>query len=168
MSISGDRFEELYQEFWPLAYALCRSRLGDHEAALDAAQEVFVRKWGAIHRYDPARASFRTWLCRNAENHCVDLLRARGRRPGEDPLPEDSDVRLQAPASGGAMVDHAVIGECLALLPAEIRQLVLMHEVEEYTWEEMASITGLTVSQVRTRTAKGMAVLRGLLVENGF
>jgi len=167
-AISGKRFEELYTEHWALVYALCKARLGEEEEALDAAQEVFLRKWRAIDSYDPARASFRTWLRRNAEHYCVDLYRKQSVRPEEHPLPEETEAAgADIPFEEGALTVQ-MVGECLDALAPELRQLVLMKEVEEYTWEEMAAITGLTVAQARVRTAQGITQLRELLAQKGM
>jgi len=167
MPLSGERFEELYQEHWPLVFALCRSRLGNHDEALDAAGEVFVRKWRARHTYDPARASFRTWVSRNAEHLCIDYLRRRAVRPDPEELPDD----LPAPEAGGGesarSLDRVAVGKALARLTPRQRQLVLMHEVEGYTWEEIAAIAGLTVAQARGGVSKGLELLRSFLLGAG-
>jgi RNA polymerase sigma-70 factor (ECF subfamily) len=168
MYVNGQRFEELYREYWPHVFTLCQTRLGDYDEALDAAQEVFVRKWQALGRYDPARASFRTWLSRNAENLCVDLLRLRGRQPPPEALPEEWEALGQEPFSEERTIRQVIVNQCLTVLPPDVRQLVLLREVEEYTWEEMAALTDLTVSQVRTRTTQGEEVLRALLLRSGI
>jgi DNA-directed RNA polymerase specialized sigma24 family protein len=138
-SSEGERFEELYQEHWSLVFALCRARLGDHEEAMDAAQDVFVRKWRAFSSYDPARASFRTWICRNAENRVIDVLRRRGTRRREVPMPEEPG-------------------------PTDPQELP---EGQGYTWEEIAAITGLTIAQARAEVNRAITRLRALLRQEG-
>lgn len=163
--IAGAQFEELYQEHWPFVFALCASRLGDREAALDAAQTVFVRKWVARETYDPERASFRVWVQRNAVNLCIDLLRERGRRPTTSTLADD--VTSPLPTAEAALQERARVARALAVLPKGQRQLVLMRALEGYTWQEIACLTGQTVSQVRTAVGRGLERLRAALAAQG-
>jgi RNA polymerase sigma-70 factor, ECF subfamily len=63
----------------------CYRMLGSVDDAQDVLQETLTRAWRAFSRYDPSRASVRTWLYRIATNACLDALKARQRRP----LPAD-------------------------------------------------------------------------------
>jgi len=153
--VTPERFDELYHEHWPEVFVLCRARLGDEEEALDAAMEVFLRKWQAIASYDPGRATFRTWLWRNAERLCIDLLRKRARRPTTVAYEETSLAGIE-PGSDGPTDLTAQVSLCLSALDDLDRQLLLMHEVEGFTWEEMAELTGLSVWQARDRVAKAI------------
>ncbi len=122
--------------------------------------EVFVRKWCAIDRYDPAKASFKTWLIHNTNHLCIDLLRKSSRIQVEriDELPEDL---LVDPAIPNA--DAIDIALAMARLSPLERQLLIMRIVEEYTWKEIAEATGLTVAQVRARVEAALSSLRGWL-----
>jgi len=168
MGLNGIRFEELYCEYWSLVYAICLSRIGDEEEALDAARDVFIRKWRVIDTYDPAKASFRTWVRRNAENHCVDVFRKQAVRPLAVQLQDESEALKTDEWHDERVLTTQIVGECLMQLTPTERQLVLMHEVEGYTWEEIAAITGLTVAQSRVRTAQGITRLRELLEQIGM
>ena len=165
--LSGERFEELHEAHWPLVFALCRSRLGDYEEALDAARVVFLRKWRARHSYNPARASFLTWIRRNAEHLCIDILRRRSVRGDPQELREDVPAETPRGSEDDRALARIVIGQALDRLTREQRQLVLMHQVEGYTWEEISAETGLTVAQARDRVQKGLEVLRSFLSERG-
>jgi len=157
--VTPERFDELYHEHCPEVFALCRARLGDEEEALDAAMEVFLRKWQAIASYDPGRATFRTWLWRNAERLCIDLLRKRARRPTTVAYEETSLAGIE-PGSDGPTDLTAQVSLCLSALDDLDRQLLLMHEVEGFTWEEMAELTGLSVWQARDRVAKAIEMVK--------
>src|SRR5512133_2158865 len=72
-------------------FALCFRLLQDREEARDAAQETFVRAWGAMATYDAAHP-FAPWLLRIARNLCVDVVRRR--------IPKAQRVELDAPSQG--------------------------------------------------------------------
>jgi len=166
-ALDGQRFEELYDEHWPRVFAICRTRLDDQQEALDAAQEVFVRKWQARGRYDPGLSTFRTWVSRNAEHLCTDIFRRKAVRPTQEPL---SETLPEAPAAGETdtgITRRLALNSALEALEPQPRQLVLMHEVHGYTWEEIAHTTGLTVAQARSAVAKALDRLRALLKHAG-
>jgi RNA polymerase sigma-70 factor (ECF subfamily) len=142
--------------------------LWNREDALDATQEVFARKWAAIDTYDPSKASFRTWLSRNAHNLIVDRIRNRERRPKQVSIDEIEDTLCSdRPVDDVAMISVA-LSKCLTAFDLEHRHLVIMHEVEQYTWEEVASLTGLTVAQARTRVSQALQQLRKCLSKQGL
>ncbi|MGQ9560727.1 MAG: RNA polymerase sigma factor [Candidatus Oleimicrobiaceae bacterium] len=69
-------YEELVRRYQDKVMATCVRMLGNREDAEDAAQEVFVKVYDALPRFDP-RAKFSTWLYRITINHCLNVLRAR-------------------------------------------------------------------------------------------
>ena len=166
--LSEARFEELHEACWRVVFALCRSRLGDREEALDATRDVFLRKWRARHGYDPERASFLTWVRRNAERVCIDRLRRRAVRGEPQELPDDLPAENPPGAESDRALTRVVVGQALDRLGDQQRQLVLMHKVEGYTWEEIAADTGLTVAQARERVAKALDALRSFLRQLGI
>ncbi len=156
--MTDEEFEELYKQFWGLVYSKCLASLGDVEEALDATMEIFTRKYCARDRYDPTKASFKTWLTRNTDRHCIDLIRKRSHR-NEVSLEGmlESGEEVEEPADTEQLIDIRI---ALIHLDPFDRELVLMRFVEEYTWNEIAQITGLTVAQVRRRVDNALAKLR--------
>lgn len=156
--IDEERFEELYRQYYRLVFTWCRARLGRDDEAHDAAQEIFIRKWQRIETYDPSRASFKTWLSRNTENLCIDRLRQRRRTPEPVELPEPG-LAGHPIADDPADPMNVLLEEGLSRLDPEDRQALLMHEVDGYTWEEMAAFFGTTISKERTRVANSRKAL---------
>lgn len=155
-----DRFDELYHRYWSYVFVVCRTRLDDTEEALDAAMEVFLRKWRAIDTYDPTRASFKTWLSRNAEKLCIDLLRKRRTRGQSVPYTDEA-APIDPDEAASPLLQQVSL--CLRSMDPMDRQLVLMHEVEGYTWEEIAAVTNVSVWQVRMRVGRSLRRLEAQL-----
>ena len=158
--IDRERFEELYRQYWRYVFVLCRTRLGDTEEALDAAMEVFLRKWQVIGCYDPARATFKTWLARNTERLCIDIVRKRGSR-GRHVAYTEAETASACEEAAAPL--PAQLSLCLGDLDPMDRQLLLMHEIEGYTWEEIGALTGLSVWQVRRRVGQTLRRLEAQL-----
>jgi RNA polymerase sigma-70 factor, ECF subfamily len=102
--------------------AHCYRMTGSLDDAEDLVQETLLRAWRAADRYDPARASLRTWLHRIATNVCLTALEGRGRRPlpsglgpaGDDPqvpLVPSLDVPWLQPFPDARLGDPAVIAQ---------------------------------------------------------
>ncbi|MFJ7631506.1 sigma-70 family RNA polymerase sigma factor [Streptomyces sp. NPDC097595] len=155
--------------------AYCYRMLGSFHEAEDLVQETLLRAWKARDRYDPARASVRTWLYRIATNVCLTALEGRGRRPLPSGLgaPSDDPGAPLVPASDvpwlepfpDARFDVEVRADlrlawvaAVQVLPARQRAVLVLREVLAFTAAEVAEQLGTTVAAVnsalqRARTA---------------
>lgn len=139
---------------------MCRRLAGNEADALDATQEALIAIARGIGRFD-GRAAFTTWTYRVATNACLDELRRRGRRPVPG-LPDDLDA---APARGGppsaveAVVDRLDIDEALALLPVDYRAAVVLRDLCDLDYAEIAQVLDIPPGTVRSRIARGRAQL---------
>src|SRR5207237_7769734 len=93
--------EALYDAHHRQAIGLAYRILGDLGDAEEVVQEVFLSAWRSGHTYDASRGSTHTWILSMVRNRCIDVLRARKRRPvqplleGVDP-PDSEDVPARA------------------------------------------------------------------------
>jgi RNA polymerase sigma-70 factor (ECF subfamily) len=150
-----DAFEGLVRRFQRRVYALAYQHLRDPDEAQDLAQEVFVRLYRNLERYDPARR-FEPWFWRLAGNVAATYRRRR-RTTAELP-----DVAAAVVARDEVLP----LERALADLSEDLRLPVLLHYYVDLPLEEIASAMGLTVSAVKSRLHRARAVLRRLLVED--
>ena len=147
---------------------MCFRLTGNHADAADATQEALLAIVRGLDRFD-GRAAFSTWSYRVATNACLDELRRRRRRP----IPGLSDDELQ-PAnvtSGATDVDEHVVAQltvdaALQELPVDFRAAVVLRDVCALDYAEIAEVLGEPPGTVRSRIARGRALLAARLGGN--
>ena len=172
---AGDRdaLEALLRRHHDRLWALCRRLTGNHADAEDALQDAMIAIARGIRRYD-GRAAFTTWSYRVATNACLDELRRRRRRPVPD-LPETLGVGTSSDGPGGAVsapsapaaveavADRLDIDAALALLPQDFRAAVVLRDLCDLDYAEIARVLGIPPGTVRSRIARGRSQLADLL-----
>ena len=137
-------------------FALCRRLTGNDADAADACQEALVAVARGIGSFD-GRASFGTWAYRVATNACLDELRRRRRRPEPGlPVEQASDAVGDGVEALATRVD---LDTALAQLAPEFRTAVVLRDVADLSYSEIADILGLPPGTVRSRIARGRAAL---------
>lgn len=157
----------------PLTNYLYRM-LNDYEEAVDLAQESFVRVYFAIDRYH-SKYAFSTYIYRIATNLAISEIRKRKRRrlfsltglfqydgneekefqpADERPLPEDDTISNEK---------LAVIEKAIAALPERYRAPIVLREIQELTYEEVANILGLGLGTTKSRISRGRGLLKDRL-----
>jgi RNA polymerase sigma factor (sigma-70 family) len=148
-------FEELVRTHGRTVLRLCRAVAG-HDDADDAWSETFL---AALRAYPDlaADANVEAWLVTIAQRKCVDLLRARGRRP----VPAEPLLERPAPGPeiGGWQRD---LWEDLVTLPPKQRAAVVYHHIAGLPHAEVAELLGGSSAAARRASADGVAALRRL------
>ena len=145
-------------------HAVCRRICGPDDA-LDATQEALLSITRGIGRFD-GRAAVTTWIHRIATNAALDELRRRKRRP--DPIALDPDPHGDAlPASAlgrpEQVIDRLDIDAALATLPEDFRVAVVLRDVADLDYSEIAAALSIPLGTVRSRIARGRAALAATL-----
>ncbi len=155
-------------------HALCRRMLGNDADALDATQEAMVAAVRSIARFD-GRSALSTWLHRIAVNVCIDELRRRRRRPlqrmqwrgrgAASPVEGLLDVGAPAADHVDRVVAHIDVDGALQTLAPELRAAVVLRDLCDHTYADIADMLDIPPGTVRSRIARGRALLAGHLAE---
>ena len=150
-------FERLVPAYRRRVFGLAYSVLRDRGAAEDVAQEVFVKLWRALPRYD-GRARLSTWIYAITRNAAVSALRSRRRSVSlSDPaVLEEAEAAAAAPAPDPG--DEALRRQVEAL-PDKQRQAVTLYYLEERPVAEVAEMMGLPENTVKTHLHRARASL---------
>lgn len=154
-------FSQIVEQYQRPVYNLCYRMLGGSMDAEDAAQEVFIRAYKALDRYDTNR-KFITWLLTIASNYCIDQHRKRKLDTVSVDSMEDYELRGNAePIEIGMVKDEQAgsVQEMLKDLGEKDRAAVIYRYWYDYSYDEIAEALDLTVSAVKSRLHRSRKVL---------
>ena len=169
-----DAFEQLVRAYEKRVFALTLRMCGNPEDAAEAAQEAFLAVWQGL-KFFRGESSFSTWLYRLASNACVDLLRREGRhRAAAGPSLDDEELRLETADPAPTPQEAAERAELrrqiengLRALPAEYRQVLILREMHQLSYEEIGQTLSLDPGTVKSRISRGRKRLQKFLMESG-
>ncbi|MTI81287.1 MAG: sigma-70 family RNA polymerase sigma factor [Firmicutes bacterium] len=166
-SISGDyiAFEELVRRYENKVYSVAYRFMGNHADASDLAQEAFIKIYQALSKFR-GDSSFMTWIYHITSNVCRDELRKRQKKqtfsldenfqdkdnlppimnlPSDKPGPEEEFERFEL----RKQVQH-----CLNLLSEEHRLILVMREMQELSYDEIAEVLDCSLGTVKSRLSR--------------
>ena len=157
-----EAFERLYHLHAGRVHALCLRLAGEPVEARELVQDTFIHAWEALPRFR-GESTLTTWLHRIAVNALLERRRRDRRRSARVSLVEDEDDE-RAPSTGGfvAPADVATaidLERAIAALPPGVRRAFVLHEVEGYTHEEVAGMTGLATGTLRAQLHRARQLL---------
>jgi len=160
--MTSKRFRQWVDQYQDQAWTLARYLLKDHSEAEDVCQEAFVKLWHHQDAIDPDK--IKPWLMKVTRNGCLDRLRRR--RPTE----ELNDEIGGNPESGPLQdVHRRELGErlrqCIASLSEPYRSLVVLRDIHQHSYEEVAGVLELSLAQVKTYLHRARKQLREQLAE---
>jgi RNA polymerase sigma-70 factor (ECF subfamily) len=147
-------------EFREKIFCLCLGFVGNAADARDLAQETYAR---ALAHYEQDRPDCAlAWMTRIARNVCLDQLRRRMTRGPLQPVDEHSAVEWRTPAAGAEAADEMrIVREAIASLPRRQRDVLLMREYGDLSYQEIAAALGIGSGTVMSRLNRARkAVLR--------
>jgi RNA polymerase sigma-70 factor, ECF subfamily len=162
--LDGDAsaFATLVQRHERRVFNLAMRMLGKEEDARDATQDAFL---SALRKLSGFRgeAAFTTWMHRVTVNACYDVLRKRARSPvlrsvphGEEPMP---DLGPPTPDPADEIAGTTDVTRALARVPVDYRAVLVLHDVHDIAYEEVARILELPLGTVKSRLHRGRIAL---------
>lgn len=161
----GDRdaFRELVEKYQRKVYSICYGMLKDSEASLDVSQEVFIKVYRYLEKFNQ-KSSFYTWLYRITVNMCIDYIRKHSkvqRVEYDDRLSHDgaegdehilpSTLGLHPDKVYGRKELREKMLEALNTLSEKHRTILILREVEGLSYEEIADVLNISKGTVMSR-----------------
>jgi RNA polymerase sigma-70 factor (ECF subfamily) len=162
---SRDRFQSQAEAVYPSLFGTALRLTRDREEAEDLAQEAIVRAYEAFDRFDGE--NFKAWILRILTNLYINKYR-RKKRVGHSVSLDDEESSYEPVGLAEELPDRqlldemlgAEIEEALSQVPEIFRVAVLLSDLEGMTYDEIALATEVPVGTVRSRIARGRAILR--------
>jgi RNA polymerase sigma factor (sigma-70 family) len=161
-ALAGDRsaFAVLVRRHQRALHRYLVRMVGSQDDAMELTQDAFVRAWQALPQWSP-EAEFRTWLFRIGRNAALDLLRRRGTVefvPLDDAF-EGMHTGAGPERQAQASQDLRRLEAGLRRLTAEHREILLLREIEDMSYEEIGRVLALSEGTVKSRLARARAAL---------
>ena len=167
-------FDAIVRTHQDRVYAFCLRMLADREDALDVAQEVFLSAYRNLAGFR-GEASLSTWLLRIAANRSLNRIRQRATRAAREVMSiepqEDGDSPFQPPGREEDRPDRMmesretrkILEAAIANLDEDSRMLVLLSDVEGFSYEELSEAVGIPLGTVKSRLHRARMALRKML-----
>lgn len=167
-------FEQLVHLYEKRVLALTNRMCRNPKDAAEAAQEAFLSAWQGL-KFFRGDSSFSTWLYRLASNACVDLLRREGRHQtaaGPSFNDEEANIDVADPAAtpheaAETQELRELIEQGLQSLTPDHRQVLILREMHQLSYDEIAQSLDIDVGTVKSRISRGRKQLRNFLIASG-
>ena len=164
--LAGDQaaWDAIVRQHWRKVFNVAYKFVGKHEEAEDLAQEIFLKIFKSLDTFD-RRANFQTWLVSVSRNLCIDHYRSvRKERQTIDRAVDASELTPAStdPGPMAALEQRdrlTLLRDALAALPDALRTAVLMRDIHELSYQEIADRLGLPEGTVKSRINRGRAEL---------
>ena len=163
----GDAVGECMDRYGGLVWSLAR-RMAP-AVAEDAVQEIFIDLWKSADRFDPGKASEKTFIATIARRRLIDRLRRQGRRPQMRSLPEPDEPMAEPSVDEHLAIERGAEARSAARylneLRPEQRNVIRLSVVEGMSHSEIADATGIAIGTVKSHIFRGLAKVRARLAE---
>jgi RNA polymerase sigma-70 factor (ECF subfamily) len=160
--LSGDQvaWEAIVRQNWRKVFNVAYKFVGKHDEAEDLTQDIFLKIFKALKTFD-RRANFQTWIISISRNLCIDHYRSV--RKERQTIAREVDTTDLQPASRDrtpyALAEHqdlrAMLRQALDTLPLTLRTAVVLRDLQELSYQEIADRLGLPEGTVKSRINRG-------------
>ncbi|MBZ5555845.1 MAG: RNA polymerase sigma factor [Acidobacteriia bacterium] len=164
--LSGDQaaWDQIVRTYWRKVFNVAYKFVGKHDEAEDLTQDIFLKIFKSLSTFD-RRANFQTWLISISRNLCIDHYRSV--RKERETIDRDVDANELTPASKepgpvAALEQRdrvALLRQALSALPETLRTAVLMRDIQELSYQEIATALRLPEGTVKSRINRGRTEL---------
>ncbi len=163
----AEEFEALAAPEEKRVYGICYHMMGNREDALDCAQEAMLRAFRAFETFRQD-ARFSTWLSRIATNVCLDALRKRRDVVSLEAAREEKGFDPPDPTPGAyARLEEKerrrLLRQAMEQLPLEMRQVIVLREMEGMAYDEIAQALNLPLGTVKSKVSRAREKLCAIL-----
>ena len=160
--LRGDQaaWEVIVRQYWRKVFNVAYKFVGSHEQAEDLTQDIFLKIFRSLETFD-RRANFQTWLISVSRNLCIDYYRSvrRERQTIDRQLRSEEMPAVSATVSPLRSLENrdlaAQLRQALQLLPATLRTAVLLRDIPELSYPEIAERLHLPEGTVKSRINRG-------------
>jgi len=164
----AEAFAFLVETYETSVYRLALRMCGNSHDAEEVAQEAFVAAWKGLPSFR-GESKFSSWLYQLTSNAAIDFLRREKRHRGATPI--EDEVELAAPGTPQQAAEEAelrqALQQALAQLTPEHRQIFLLRQMQQMSYEEIGRLLGLESGTVKSRLSRAKKQLRQILVQKG-
>ncbi|HVD94072.1 MAG TPA: sigma-70 family RNA polymerase sigma factor [Vicinamibacterales bacterium] len=160
--LAGDQvaWEQIVRQNWRKVFNVAYKFVGKHDEAEDLTQDIFLKIFKALRTFD-RRANFQTWIISISRNLCIDHYRSV--RKERQTIARDVDTNDLQPATTDrgpyAAAEHqdlrAQLRQALETLPVTLRTAVVLRDLQELSYQEIADRLGLPEGTVKSRINRG-------------
>jgi RNA polymerase sigma-70 factor, ECF subfamily len=164
--LAGDQlaWEQIVRQYWRKVFNVAYKFVGKHDEAEDLAQDIFLKIFKSLDTFD-RRANFQTWLISISRNLCIDHYRSV--RKERETIDREVDTGELAPATAEpgpvAALEQRdrvlLLKQALSALPDTLRTAVLMRDIQEMSYQEIADRLRLPEGTVKSRINRGRTEL---------
>ncbi len=169
--VSGDdtALKELIDKYTPQIYNFVRRFVGNNEAD-DITQEIFVKVWKSLEKFNQNKSSFKTWIFTIARNTVIDFLRRKNSIPfssldneennfsetikDEAILPDEILQKLQ---------DVDLLNSLLEKLPEQFQTVLILHYQEEMTFDEISQVLERPLNTIKSHHLRAILQIRKMI-----
>lgn len=171
-----DAFAVLVEKYQSRVYSAALGYVYSPDEALDIAQDTFVKAYTNLHKFS-SNSSFYTWIYRIAVNTAIDWLRKRKNRKvdsldddrfsevGFEPVAKDLDYDPEEVLEKNEF--HRTLRAAVAKLTLKLRSVIILHDIEGLSQEEVAAVLKIPVGTVKSRVSRARAELKKILQKQG-
>lgn len=162
MNGNDGAFEPLMRRRRDLVYSIALRLIGDADDAQDVTQNVFIKVYHKIHTLQSVDG-FQAWLVRITRNACMDLLKSKHRQVmrSVDLAEFDEPGEADADRAEQGSLSH-LLEAALARIPMEQREVIVMKELHQLSFQEIADVLGAPLNTVKSRMYYGLKALHTL------